>query len=245
MAIEPRMTVADIATQQPTTIRVFERRRIDFCCGGRRPLADACLEHGLQLADVMAELEAAVAGTAPPARSWAAASLAEITEHILRRYHDTLREELPRLERMMDKVLDVHRGRHSELRPVADAFVSLRGELVPHMAKEEQVLFPYVLRLEGLAAAGERLVGSPFGSVENPIRVMEADHEQVGRTLALLRGLTDGYLAPPDACNTFRGLYHGLGELERELHEHIHLENNVHFPRAVELEAKLRALSGN
>ncbi len=241
MQIEPRMTVADIATRQPSTIRVFERRGIDFCCGGRRSLEEACREQGLSVDALAGELETAIAGTSRAERSWAEASLAQITEHIVRRYHDSLREELPRLSRMMDKVLSVHGERHPELLLVGEAFEALRGELGPHMMKEEQVLFPYVLRLEAMAASGASLLDSPFGTVDNPIRAMEADHELVGRTLTLLRKLSGGYDPPADACTTFRGLYHGLAELERDLHEHIHLENNIHFPRTAELERNLRS----
>lgn len=241
MHIEPQMTVADVARQQPATIRVFERLGIDFCCGGKRALEDACRDQGLSVDELRRELQGAIAGAAPVERSWDDASLGEITEHILRRYHDTLRQELPRLTQMMNKVLAVHGDRHPELHVIADAFFAMRDELGPHMAKEEAVLFPYVLRLEKMLQSREALPGSPFGTVENPIRVMEAEHEQVGQALTLLRKLSGGYNPPADACNTFRGLYYGLAELERDLHEHIHLENNVHFPRAVELEKALRS----
>jgi len=241
MSIGMETQVADVATRHPATIRVFQRYGVDFCCGGKRSLADVCAERNLSFAELRSDLEAAVAAPSREDRDWGEASLDELISHILTRYHRPLDEELPRLGHMMDKVLAVHVERHSELRGVARTFGALVDDLQPHMMKEEQVLFPYVLRMEALRRSGGILAGSPFGSVESPIRVMELEHEAVGELLALLREMTAGYTAPDDACNTFRGLYHGLVELERDLHEHIHLENNVLFPRAAQRERELLA----
>jgi regulator of cell morphogenesis and NO signaling len=150
-----------------------------------------------------------------------------------------LREELPRLSQMAAKVVDAHGKRHPELAPTAAALGALRQELEMHMMKEERILFPYIERLEGLAAAGQPLAASPFGSIAAPIGMMEHEHDSAAQLLARMRELTSGYTAPGDACTTFRGLYFGLAELEKALHEHIHLENNVLFPRATRLEKEL------
>ena len=241
MDIGSETRVADLATQYPATIRVFQRHGIDFCCGGKRPLGEVCAEQRLSLADLKQDLEGALSAVHQPSPSWPRASLEELARHIVERYHRPLGEELPRLDQMMQKVLRVHGERHPELAQVAAAFGEIVDDLGPHMLKEERVLFPYVARLEAIASSGEGLLASPFGSIQSPIGAMEAEHESVGGALGRLRDRTAGFEAPADGCNTFRGLYHGFAELERELHEHIHIENNVLFPRAAGLEADLLA----
>jgi len=237
MDITPGTTVAEIAAGNPGTIRIFQRHQIDFCCGGKRPLAEVCEEKHMPFAELQRELS----GADEPDREELpmTAPLALLIRRIVDGYHAGLREELPRLGAMIEKVLGAHGARHPELTPLAATFRSLREELEMHMVKEERVLFPYVEKLEALEAAGEPLAASPFGSIAAPIGMMEHEHEDAGHDLARMRELTGGYTAPEDACNTFRGLYHGLSHLETELHAHIHLENNVVFPRAAQLEASL------
>jgi regulator of cell morphogenesis and NO signaling len=234
MTILLETTVAEIAAAFPPTIRVFQRHGLDFCCGGKRPLAQACREHGLDAESVRGELERTVQAAPPPARDWTREPLAALIEHIVTYYHARLRAELDRLLPMADKVERVHGERHPEAAVVNTTLRALAADLEPHMMKEEVVLFPYVARL----ASGDG-GGTPFATY-GPIPVMEAEHEAAGRLLETLRHTTEGYTAPEDACLTFRGLYSGLAELEAELHEHIHLENNVLFPRVVELEAAAR-----
>jgi len=238
MSITPETRVADVAARNPATIRVFQRYGIDFCCGGKRPLAEACAEGHLTFGELTRELEA-VETPAAESEVPATAPLVELVRRIVDGYHADLREELPRLSQMAARVVEAHGERHPEVVPLAGALGALREELESHMMKEERVLFPYIVRLEGLAATGERLAASPFGSIEAPIGMMEHEHDTAARLLARMRELTDGYTAPADACNTFRGLYFGLAQLEKALHEHIHLENNVLFPRAARLEKGL------
>jgi regulator of cell morphogenesis and NO signaling len=240
MDITPDTHVADVAAENPATLRVFERFGIDFCCGGRRPLAQVCAEKQVTFGELRTALEAAGerAGTEMPA---ADAELGEIIRFVVGKYHADLRLELPRLSAMAAKVLEAHGARFPAVLPeLAEVFTGLREELELHMMKEERVLFPYLERLEGLSRAGRTAPAPPFGSIEAPIAMMEHEHESAGRALARLRELTAGYVPPEGACNTFRGLYHGLEELEKALHEHIHLENNVLFPRAARLEQELR-----
>jgi regulator of cell morphogenesis and NO signaling len=234
-------TVGEIAAGQPATIRIFQAHGIDFCCGGARPLDEVCTERGLDVAAVLGELEEAVASPQGDGRVWTEVRLGEVVAHILGHYHAPLRGELTRLSALMEKVRRVHGDRHPEVVAMAAELARLVDDLMPHMMKEERVLFPYIGQLEALESRGESLAGSPFGTVENPISVMLQEHEAAGEILAALRRLSGGYVPPADACNSFRGLYHGLADLERELHEHIHLENNVLFPRAVALETQLRA----
>jgi regulator of cell morphogenesis and NO signaling len=239
MNITPDTRIAEIASGNPATIRIFQRFGIDFCCGGKRPLREVCAEKQMTFGELRTALDAADApgSTGMPA---ADAQLAELVRFIVDEYHADLRAELPRLGQMAAKVIDAHGARYPELLPaLVSTFRGLRQEVEEHMIKEERVLFPYVERLEALAASGQGLPASPFGSIQAPIGMMEHEHETVGRALARLRELTGGYVPPADACNTFRGLYHGLAELEKALHEHIHLENNVLFPRAARLEEEL------
>jgi regulator of cell morphogenesis and NO signaling len=241
MDIATDTRVADLAVAHAGTIRVFQAYGIDYCCGGRRALSEVCRERGLDFAAVSEAVRAAMAPAAAPVFDWAGAPLDDAADRIVAVYHVPLRAELVRLGEMADKVRRVHGERHPEVFEVAASLQALVEDVTPHMMKEERMLFPYLARLAAAARAGRATGGSPFGTVANPIRVMEAEHEAVGEIVAGLRRTTGGYTAPEDACNTFRGLYHGLAALERDLHEHIHVENNIVFPRAVSLE---RALAG-
>lgn len=239
MEIRADVTVAEVASAFPATIRVFQEHAIDFCCGGQRPLGQACAERGLTFEALRDALERALAGAPRDQPSWNDVALAALMKHIVARYHVTLRSELPRLAGMLRKVVDVHGARHPEVVRLASVYAALDGDLMPHLMKEEQVLFPFVARLEDAATTGRPSEPGPCGSVRHPIRAMEAEHELVAEMLGELRALSTGFTPPADACNTFRGLYHGLGDLERELHEHIHLENNVLHRRALSLEARV------
>jgi regulator of cell morphogenesis and NO signaling len=236
--ITPNTRVADIATVNPATIKVFQRHGIDFCCGGKRPLSEVCEEKHMTFTELRSALEGAD-GERPDLPA-ADAPLTEIVRFIVDHFHAGLREELPRLGQMAAKVLSVHGARHPEVLPELEAtFRALREELEMHMMKEERILFPYIERLEEMSARGGALPASPFGSIEAPIGAMEHDHDDAGRALARMRKLTGGYVPPEGACNTFRGLYHGLEEFEKGMHEHVHLENNILFPRATRLEREL------
>jgi regulator of cell morphogenesis and NO signaling len=238
MNITPETRIADIAAQNPATIKVFQRLGIDFCCGGKRPLAEACREKQITFGELTAALAYTEAGK--PGIPGADAKPGELIRFIVDRYHADLRAELPRLAQMAAKVLDAHGARHPEVFPeLVRVFAGLRAELESHMMKEERILFPYIERLEALAADDETLAASPFGTIQAPIGMMEHEHDDAAKALARLRQLTNGYTPPADACNTFRGLYFGLAELEKALHEHIHLENNVLFPQGVRLEEEL------
>jgi regulator of cell morphogenesis and NO signaling len=228
--------VGEIATAQPASIRVFQKYGIDFCCGGKRPLADVCEERQI----AYDELANAIANAELPRddQDWAEAPLGVLADHIVHRYHDTLRQELPRLTAMAEKVHNVHGAKMPETFPrLNHVFAELAEELISHMSKEEMILFPAVEELEAAHHEGRRpQTRFPSGALRMPISVMEQEHEHAGNLLVALRELTSGYQPPEWACNTFRGLYAGLQELERDLHVHIHLENNILFPRAAELD---------
>jgi len=233
--IQPETPVAAIARDNPSTVRVFQRHQIDFCCGGGRPLATVCAEQGLAVDELVAELDAA-GKRDDDEDDWNHAPLSELAQHIVRRYHGALRRELPLLSELAAKVADRHGDRHPELIEIRRHFEALRRELFEHMGKEEQVLFPFIELLER-RADGEA-DGARVPPLNGPIAAMEDDHDRVAWTLARLRGLSEEFTPPPSACNSYRGLYQGLADLEADTHVHIHLENNVLFPRAQELSAE-------
>lgn len=221
MTITTDSRVGQIATEHPMSTRVFARYGIDYCCGGGVPLTEACQRRGVDPSAVVAEIEKELASRPSSGERWDEAPLHDLVTHILAAYHRPLDEELPRLEAMARKVLEVHRDKEPERLPeLVRTFVALKTEIEQHMAKEEQILFPMIDRGMGAMADG-------------PISVMEAEHEDVGEALRRLRELTKDYEVPPDACNTWRALWHGLAALETSLHEHIHLENNILFPRSL------------
>lgn len=233
-------TVGEIAARLPATVRVFEKYGIDFCCGGKLPLADACRKRGLDPAAVLGELEGAASSPAADATDWQTAELGALMDHIVTTHHAYMKTELPRLEAMLAKVVQAHGAHHGEvLHSLSDIYAAMKEELDGHLMKEERVLFPLIAVLEMARTRGTAAPPSHCGSVRNPLRVMLMEHDSAGDALARMRALTGDYTPPADACNTFRALYHGLAEMEADLHRHIHLENNILFPRAVALESAL------
>lgn len=237
MTLTLAKTVRDYAIETPQTIPVFEKLGIDFCCGGNRPLEEACAAANLKLADVLASLEAALA--TPVQRSekeLQAGSLAELIAHIVGTHHVYLRRELPQIEKLADRVYEKHGANHPELAQVRSVFHGLADELMLHLMKEENILFPYVERMEESVLQREPILPPPFGTVANPVRMMEHEHDSAGEALKAVRKATHSFTPPEDACTSYRALYTALENLERDLHQHIHLENNVLFPRALAME---------
>ncbi len=236
--IDSTTTVGQLVAERPARARVFKQMGIDYCCGGKTPLRDACAAGGIDAQKVVDALNRVDAeATLTDETDWTRAPLADLLANILDTHHAYLRRELPQLTQIAAKVREAHMARHPELTEVQAVFNDLRAELETHMLKEEQVLFPLIQTMESDGA----VAAAHCGSVQNPIRVMECEHDAAGAALLRLRTLTSGFTAPADACNTYRVLLSGLAELETDLHRHIHKENNILFPRAVELEA---ALSG-
>lgn len=217
-------TVGELVAERPGRSRVFQSFAIDFCCQGGRTLREACERKGVPAEKVVAELEAEQQGPSPAAENPAELPLPELTDYIVRTHHDFLRRELPRLGAMSVRVAQVHGGHTPSLVEMAEVFQGLYEELADHITKEEQVLFPIV------AALGR---GEPVRMpLDGPIACMLHEHEDAGEALRRLRELSRGFQPPAEACNTYRALFAGLGDLEEDLHRHIHLENAVLFPRA-------------
>jgi regulator of cell morphogenesis and NO signaling len=229
-------TVREIALEQPSSIRVFEKFGIDYCCGGRKPLAEACTAGNLEINAVIAALEAATKTPDSEAENWAGRSLESLITHIVTTHHAYVKRELPRLAILAEKVVNRHGPTKTELPVIAAALAQLDEELTQHLAKEEAVLFPYIADLERARAVGTAKPHSCFGTVANPIAMMTQEHEGAGTLLAEIRRLSRDFTTPEDACPTFHAFYDGLKEFEQDLHQHIHLENNILFPRAIEME---------
>ena len=230
-------TVREIALEQPHSIRVFERFGIDYCCGGRKPLADACIEKQIAVDDVVAALEAAEKSAAPLPVDWSKATLAALIDHIVATHHVYVKTELPRLAVLAQKVVNRHGDTQAHLPAMQSLLVLLDDELIHHLGKEEHVLFPYVAKLEGALVSGGAHPEACFGTIESPIAMMTSEHEAAGAMIAELRRLSDNFTPPVGACPTYNAYYAGLKEFEQDLHQHIHLENNVLFPRAIAMEA--------
>ncbi|HEU4888445.1 MAG TPA: iron-sulfur cluster repair di-iron protein [Thermoanaerobaculia bacterium] len=224
-------TVGDLAVEMPLSIRVFEAWKIDYCCGGRTPLPDAVATAGRTIDEFIAALEAQAMVPDNAARDWVFETLTTMAGDIVSTYHAYTREELQTLEPLAQKVLGVHGDRRPELKDVLALLYALRDDMLPHMLKEEQILFPYVTQME------EGNAPTPFfATVKNPVRKMMAEHDRVGELLASLRSVTEEYTPPESACFSYRELYRRLSDFEQRTHEHIHIENNLYFPRAVALE---------
>ena len=240
MGIDIQKTVAEIALEKPQAAAAFEKLGIDYCCGGRKSLAAACEEAGIDVSHVEGLLQGD-GKDRPDAGNWSEQSLGSLISHIVEKHHAYCREEGVRLQPLLEKVVARHGGHHPELTQVQGLFAALRNELSMHMMKEEQMLFPYIIALENSAARKSALPRAPFGTVHNPVRMMVLEHDDAGHLLKEIRSLSGNFKAPQDACPSFKALYQGLEAFEADLHQHIHLENNILFPRAIALEDATRA----
>jgi regulator of cell morphogenesis and NO signaling len=230
-------TVGEVARSHPASIPLLEKHGIDFCCGGNRPIGEAIREKGIAFSEFLHTVEKgqhSLAHSQSP--DWAEAKLGHLIDHIVSRHHTYLRSELPHLAQMMAKVTEAHGVRHGDsLLPLAKLYGVFRGELEDHMWKEENMLFPIIWRL-GEEHLSTREIPRRV-SVSDLIRVMEFEHRSAGNAIEEMRRLTNAYETPADGCTTYRALMEGLKALESDLHQHIHLENNILFPRAIELES--------
>jgi len=231
-------TVGELVTERPARAEVFEMHGIDYCCGGGKSLTEACAAADADPARVagdLAAVDASGAGADLPA--WDAMGLTTLSEHIVATHHAYLGTALPRIAGLLDKVANAHGAKHPETVELRSLFGGFAEELRQHMAKEEMVLFPMLREME---ATG--VVPVHCGGVQNPIGAMRMEHDDAGAALARIRELTGGFAVPEDACNTYRVMLHSLEALERDMHRHVHLENNILFPKAIEAQA--RAVAG-
>jgi regulator of cell morphogenesis and NO signaling len=231
-------TLRSIALAQPATIRVFERFHLDYCCGGNRPLAEACAQKGISADDVLAALAQATAAP-EPAGDFTQAAPSELIRHIVSTHHAYVRSELPRLLPMAARCATKHGPAHPEVVQIERQLRQLGDELLNHLTKEEIILFPYIEALEKFHNGDGPAPHACFPTVESPVQMMLTEHEAAGALLKEMRAATNNFAPPADACPTLVGLYDGIDAFERDLHRHIHLENNLLFPLAVALEKQL------
>lgn len=229
--------VRDIVTADFRTAAVFHNHHIDFCCGGAQPLGDACRAAGADTQKVLAELTRACADPASTAPNFAVWTPVELVDYIVTKHHAYVRDALPTIAAHTEKIARVHGDRHPELPEVARLFGAVVEDMTSHMMKEEHILFPFIEALASAAAHKRPAPVAPFGSIENPIRMMEMEHEAAGGAMARIRELTHDYQEPADGCTTYSLTLKELDAFERDLHAHVHLENNVLFPRAIALQA--------
>ena len=238
-------TLKEIVTDDFRAAAIFERYSLDFCCRGGRTVEDACIEKALDKAPVLSELQLLLRRDISGSDSYSGRSLSDLTGHIVASHHAYVRKMVPVLLAHTEKVATVHGAHHQEVIRIARLFAMVAAELQAHMAKEEQVLFPFIDMLAGASERNEQCTRPPFGTLVNPIRMMEAEHRAAGDSLYEIRSLSANYTPPADACTTYRVTYQELQEFEMDLHQHVHLENNILFPMAIALEAKHFAAAVN
>jgi regulator of cell morphogenesis and NO signaling len=236
MNIAIEKSVRELALENPAVSRVFEKLGIDYCCGGKRSLEEACRAASLNADEVRESLKKASEASPGVQKNWQDEPLAALITHIQETHHQYTREEIGRFGPLFAKVCSAHGKNHPELLRIRDLLQGLTNELVPHLLKEEVILFPYLIRIEEAVTRKEPISLARFGSVQNPISMMEHDHDSAGSALRAMREDSSGYSAPADACLSYQTLYKALVAFEADLHQHIHLENNILFPRAVAME---------
>lgn len=237
--IDSKITVGEIVKNNYQTAEVFKRYKIDFCCGGNKTINEACSDKNIavdELTTALSEKTNQNAGGNHNYKDWDADFLAN---YIVNVHHKYVKENIPLLSEFTNKIASVHGSRHPELLKVASYFGEVASELQHHMMKEERILFPYIIKLQDAYNKKASIDPSPFGTVRNPITMMEMEHDSAGNLLKLMREATNDYTLPEDACSTYTVTFKKLDEFENDLHLHIHLENNILFPAAIELEEKM------
>lgn len=233
-------TLKEIVTADFQAAAVFEKYSLDFCCRGGKTIEEACAEKGLDPFTIITELSAALPAQMPLPADEPAWQPDTLVEHIIARHHAYVQKMVPVLFAHTQKVASVHGTNHPEVIEIARHFELVAQELLLHMRKEEQLLFPYVIDLHRAETAAIPLPAAAFGSVQNPICMMETEHQHAGDELYAIRHLSSNYTPPEDACTTYRITFQELQDFERDLHRHIHLENNILFPMAVRMEQELQ-----
>lgn len=237
--LDSNKTVRELALEMPQATRVFEKLKIDYCCGGDKPFAEACAIAGVEVDSVERMLtETTVSETTNTSSEFQKAPLTELINYIVQKHHIFTKDEMDRLEALTEKVIAAHGENHPELLKIGELFERICADLKPHMFKEERILFPSIIELENASLQGGAMPFVPFGTVNNPVRMMMMEHDAVGDLLREMRAVSSDFAVPADGCISYQTLYKAFEEFEKDLHQHIHLENNILFPRTIELEAK-------
>ena len=236
MNFDTETRVKEIALSDTRARRVLEDAGVDYCCGGGKSLQDACLHAGVAAEEILERLHRNSELAGPADAEWTSAPLNELTRHIRERHHQYVRDSIPRLRALLAKIREKHGARRPEIEEIERLFGAVAREMTAHMQKEEQVLFPYIDALQHSANKSAPVEPPFFRTVRNPIQMMMKEHDSAGDLVQQIRKATANYTAPPYACTSFQAAFQELRQFEEDLHLHVHLENNILFPRAVELE---------
>lgn len=239
MVLENEKTVANYVAENIKTAHVFKKHGIDFCCGGNITVTQACAKKNVDITIIEKELAAvdAVKDVIEDYNKWELDFLMIYIENV---HHSYVKESLPLISEYANKVAKVHGHHYTEVVKINQLFHEVANELLAHMQKEEEILFPFIKQLVDAKKSGTKNISAPFGTVNNPIRMMEQEHESAGDIFKEIATLTNNYTPPAEACNTFKALYAKLDEFEQDLHQHIHLENNILHPKSIALEKELK-----
>jgi regulator of cell morphogenesis and NO signaling len=239
MNITSETKVGDLAAANPRATQVLEQAGVDYCCGGQKSLHDACLHADVSEEQILERLRENQASVGESDRNWIAAPLGDLTEHIRSKHHAYVREAVRRIQPLAAKVKGKHGANHPEIADVEALFAEVAKEMIAHMQKEERILFPYIEAVEQAANGNDSVERPFFQTVRNPVHMMMQEHDAAAAVVRNIREKSAGYAAPADACMSYQALYRELLQFETDLHQHVHLENNILFPRAVELESKV------
>lgn len=233
-------TIGEIVAEDYRTAQIFKNHNIDFCCKGNRSIKEVCKTNNMDPDTLLTEIEAMQQQTSEGGTDYQSWPLDLLADYIEKKHHRYVESRIPELKAYLEKLCRVHGNRHPELIEITRLFHECGGELAAHMKKEELVLFPFIRKMVK-TGKGEEIREPYFGTVQNPIEMMMHEHDTEGERFRKIYALCDGYAAPEDACGTYRVTLALLQEFENDLHLHIHLENNILFPKSVVLEKELRA----
>ncbi|MCX6120141.1 MAG: iron-sulfur cluster repair di-iron protein [Ignavibacteriales bacterium] len=235
-------TVRELVSEDFRSASVFEKHSIDFCCHGNVTLEEACAKSGISTKEIQQEIALLSSTEKTEGEDYNTWELDSLADYIVRTHHRFVKEAIPVTTAHLEKVVKKHGEHHPEVMRIQTWFQEVAEELIRHMAKEEIVLFPYIKTMVKHGHEGKMLDKPHFGTIANPIRMMEAEHEAAGNTLESIRRESKGFTLPADACATFQVTYEELKQFETDLHKHVHLENNILFPKAIDMERRLFAL---
>lgn len=234
-----KMTIGEVVAQDYRTAAVFSKYGIDFCCKGHRSIEEVCEQKSLDSDGLLVTLDEVLAHQTSQSIDYKTWPLDLLTDYVEKTHHRYIEEKTPVLLQFLNKLSRVHGKNHPELLEVEQLFKESAQELAVHLKKEELILFPFVRKMVGAKIGNEKIQAPHFGSVENPVAMMMEDHDHEGERFRKIAGITNNYTPPSDACNTYKITYAMLEEFERDLHKHIHLENNILFPKSIELEKRI------
>jgi regulator of cell morphogenesis and NO signaling len=238
MSTTKEQTIGQLVKDDYRTAQVFQQHGLDFCCGGNRTIKEACKNKAVNPDEIVRALDQ-IKANGTKEDNYDQWSLDFLVDYIVNNHHEFTRNKLPEIGKYAKKVAAVHGERHEELNEIYYEFTMLHTEIFNHLDKEERILFPYIKQLVEAKEKGMKPDAPEFGEAANPIAMMEEEHDEAGDSMAKIRKLSNDFTPPADACTTYRLLYQNLEGFEKDLHKHVHLENNILFPKALELEKKL------